>query len=244
MIPAAIDPATLRIAGLTRLSTVDWPDRLVATVFLQGCPWDCFYCHNPALRAPRAPAAMSWQTLRAFLKKRRGLLDGVVFSGGEPTMQPALPAAIAAVRQLGFAVGLHTAGIYPAALARILPYVDWVGLDIKTSKRLYEKVTGYSNSAERSWGSLSVVLAESAARADTNRPLDYEVRTTVHPEAADAAELAVLGHRLADAGVTCWALQRFRSEGTRIPLPRVGEPSYEVSLDAVPGERFARFAVR
>ena len=64
------------------------------------------------------------------------------------------------------------------------------------------------------------------------------------PFVGRAAELAVLGHRLADAGVTCWALQRFRNEGTRVPLPRVGEASYEVSLDTVPGERFARFAVR
>lgn len=247
MVPLAAAPHDIRIAGLSKLSTVDWPDRLVATVFLQGCPWDCFYCHNPELRAPRAPGAMSWNKLCAFLRRRRGLLDGVVFSGGEPTMQPALPGAVAAVRQMGFAVGLHTAGAYPAALARLLPQLDWVGLDIKAGRTGYERVTGYSNAAERSWGSLAVLLAAAAARAGSPRPLDYEIRTTVHPDAMDETQLTALGHRLADAGVHTWAVQRFRSEGVRAPMPRTDSETAErppIAFDDLPAHRFDRFVVR
>ncbi|MDL5353110.1 anaerobic ribonucleoside-triphosphate reductase activating protein [Microbacterium sp. zg-YB36] len=237
-------PEGLRIAGLTRLSTVDWPDKLAATVFLQGCPWDCFYCHNPALIPPRAAAAMSWGEVAAFLDTRVGLLDAVVFSGGEPTMQAALRPAMVAVRERGFAVGLHTGGAYPRQLARILPLADWVGLDIKATAGNYAAVTGSTGASERAWRSLELVLAQHALRKGTDRPLDYEVRTTVHSTAIDESGLADLGCRLADAGVQSWAVQRFRETGTRTPLPRAAGPSREASLAGIPTARFARFMVR
>ena len=65
------------------MSTVDWPDHLTATVFLQGCPWNCFYCHNQALIPARTPGQVAWEEVRALLRRRRGLLDGVVLTGGE-----------------------------------------------------------------------------------------------------------------------------------------------------------------
>ncbi|MGW9631815.1 anaerobic ribonucleoside-triphosphate reductase activating protein [Agromyces sp. NPDC055520] len=234
----------LRIAGMSRLSTVDWPDHLAATVFLQGCPWDCFYCHNPALIDPRAESAMAWAEVDTFLRARVGLLDAVVFSGGEPTMQHALPAAMAAARALGFEIGLHTGGAYPTALARVLPLVDWVGLDIKTTDASYDGLTARSGSAQNAWRSLELVLAANALRAGSGRPLDYEVRTTVHSAAIDEAGLSLLGGRLADAGVQTWAVQRFRDAGTRDPLPRATQPGRQVSLDGIPVHRFARFTVR
>lgn len=237
-------PADLRIAGLTKLSTVDWPDRLVATLFLQGCPWDCFYCHNPALIDPRAECALGWAEVEEFLRRRVGLLDGVVFSGGEPTMQRALGPAMQAVRDLGFSVGLHTGGAHPLALARVLPLVDWVGLDIKATEAGYETVTGRVASGERAWRSLEFVLAHHALRESTSRRLAYEVRTTVHSSAIDEEDLARLGCRLADSGVQTWALQRFRRDGTRAPLPRVAPESREVDFDAAPKDLFARLIMR
>ena len=236
--------AELRIAGMSRLSTVDWPDHLVATLFLQGCPWDCFYCHNPALIDPRAAPAVEWTDVEGFLRSRVGLLDGVVFSGGEPTMQHALGSAMRAVRDLGFSVGLHTGGAHPLALARVLPLVDWVGLDIKATSAGYEAVTGRVGSAENAFRSLEFVLAQHALREGTEHPLEYEVRTTVHASAVDEEGLAQLGCRLADSGVRTWALQRFRQEGTRQPMPRIAPESRQVSLDAVPIERFERVIVR
>ncbi|NNH09134.1 radical SAM protein, partial [Cellulomonas fimi] len=88
----------LAIAGLTPLSSCDWPGRLVATAFLQGCPWRCTYCHNAAILDPRTPGVVPWSDVRDLLDRRRGLLDGVVFSGGEPTRQAGLVDAARQVR--------------------------------------------------------------------------------------------------------------------------------------------------
>ena len=125
---------SLAIAGLVPLSTCDWPGKLVATVFLQGCPWQCTYCHNPDLISPRTPGQVPFERVRELLAKRRGLLDGVVFSGGEPTRQRALGSAMREVRELGFGVGLHTGGSYPARLREVIGLVDWVGIDIKAPR--------------------------------------------------------------------------------------------------------------
>ena len=240
--PAACE---LNIAGVTAFSTVDWPDHLSATVFLQGCPWNCFYCHNPALIDPRAEGGFSWSDVLDLLCERIGLLDAVVFSGGEPTLQRALVPAMRTVRTLGFAVGLHTGGAYPGLLAQALPEVDWVGLDIKACPDDYDLVTGRPNSASMAWRSLALVLGNRELRAGTDHPLELEVRTTVHPAAFDDARLRALGCRLAEAGVDHWAVQRFRAAGTRSPLPRVeGDAAASPTLRDLPSERFASLVVR
>ena len=129
---ASSTPAThLRVGGITPLTSIDFPGRLAAVLYGQGCPWRCGYCHNPELLDATTPAAVPWPEVLAFLKSRQGLLDGVVFSGGEPTLQAALPAALAEVRALGFQTALHTGGMYPERLHALLPLLDWVGLDIK-----------------------------------------------------------------------------------------------------------------
>ncbi|MEQ6896384.1 anaerobic ribonucleoside-triphosphate reductase activating protein [Microbacterium sp. KR10-403] len=244
--PAAgpVTPRRLRVAGMTRLSSVDWPEHLVATVFLQGCPWDCFYCHNPALIDPRAPGRIAWSEVVSFLERRRGMLDGVVFSGGEPTLHAALEDAVDEVRALGFGVGLHTSGAYPRRLERLLPRLDWVGLDIKATDAGYDHVVGRGGGADRAWRALELVLHEHARRAGSRHPLDYEVRTTVHSDAIDEAGLCTLADRLAGAGVGTWALQRFRTTGTRDGMPRVDGPSRSVDLGVVDPERFERVIIR
>ena len=78
----------LRIGGLTPLSTTDYPGQLAAAVFCQGCPWRCGYCHNPHLIPATVKQGIDWVEVMRFLERRRGLLDAVVFSGGEPTLQP------------------------------------------------------------------------------------------------------------------------------------------------------------
>ncbi|MBN9176937.1 MAG: anaerobic ribonucleoside-triphosphate reductase activating protein [Microbacterium sp.] len=235
----------LNIAGITAFSTVDWPDRLAATIFLQGCPWNCFYCHNPALIDPRAEGEFSWSDVLDLLCERMGLLDAVVFSGGEPTLQRALLPAMRTVRSLGFGVGLHTGGAYPGLLAQALPEADWVGLDIKAAPDDYDLVTGRPNSAATAWRSLQLVLGNRELRAGTDRPLEVEVRTTVHPAAIDDARLRTLGCRLADAGVDHWAVQRFRGAGARSPLPRVAaDAAASLALDDLPTELFASLTVR
>lgn len=202
----AVDAANLQVAGLSRLSTVDWPGRLAATLFLQGCPWDCTYCHNPTLIPPRTPGEVSWQDVEEFLGRRRGLLDGVVFSGGEATRQPALLPAVARVRELGFGVGLHTAGPYPRRLAAVLPRVDWVGIDVKALPEDYPAIAGRAAVGALAWESLDLVLAAG---------VDHEVRTTVYPGSVAEEGAVEIARRVRDRGARRFALQQARTLGTR-----------------------------
>jgi len=191
----------LRLGGLARLSTCDWPGELAATLFCQGCPWRCPYCHNTHLLCATAPAALTWGEAVAFLDTRRGLLDGVVFSGGEPTLQAALPEAIAAVREMGFKIGLHTAGSFPDRLERVLPLVDWVGFDVKAPFADYDRLTGVSGSGDKAKDSLIRLLAAGTPR---------DIRITADPAWADAGALERLGSDLADLGAEPPRIQPYR----------------------------------
>ncbi len=108
----------------------------------------------------------------AFLESRRGLLDAVVFSGGEPTMQPYLKQAALAVREKGFLVGLHTAGAFPETLKGVLPFLDWVGMDLKAPFHEYELVTGVPGSGEDARKSALLVRESGVA---------HQFRTTLDP---------------------------------------------------------------
>ena len=155
---------SLAIAGLVPLSTVDWPGKLAAAVFLQGCPLACPYCQNEAILDPKVPGAVPWSQVEALLARRAGLLDGVVLTGGEALRQAGVVDAARRVREMGFGVGLHTAGAYPRALAKILPHTDWVGIDVKAMPDDYAAATGFGAGA-KAWQSLDAVLEASAERA-------------------------------------------------------------------------------
>ncbi|HEY0825971.1 MAG TPA: anaerobic ribonucleoside-triphosphate reductase activating protein [Ramlibacter sp.] len=217
----------LRIGGLTRWTSIDFPGRLAAVVFLQGCPWRCGYCHNPELLDAGGEGALSWQEVRAFLESRRGLLDGVVFSGGEPTLQAGLAAALDEVRAMGFATALHTGGMYPRRLAALLPRLDWVGLDIKGPWERIDAITQSHGSAERVKESLAHLLASGVA---------HECRTTWHEGLFGVPELHALAAELAALGVERWALQQCRGAGGR---DRVRDADLSALRD-----RFREFAYR
>lgn len=213
--------SALAIAGLTKLSSCDWPDHLVATVFLQGCPWRCSYCHNSAILDPRVPGTVPWSEVVALLERRRGLLDGVVFSGGEPTMQAGLVDACRRVRELGFAVGLHTGGAYPARIRALLPLVDWVGFDVKAPAAKYRRIVragGPATASDRARESLRLLL---------DAGVEVQVRTTVDPTVLDDADLAELDAELAALGVHDHVRQRVRPDGTT--------DAYRAALVAVRG---------
>ena len=201
-------PERLHVGGLVPFSTVDFPGRLCAVIFCQGCPWRCRYCHNPHLQ-PFTDGGLAWQTVADFLKSRRGLLDAVVFSGGEPTAQRGLEAAMRFARRLGFQIGLHTAGILPDRLRQVLPLVDWVGLDIKAPfDTRYTAVTGVRASWIPAGASLDAVLEEH---------VDYEVRTAVHPALLDEAAKATIQAELAARGAKPTKWQTFRPQGCADP---------------------------
>jgi pyruvate formate lyase activating enzyme len=194
----------LRVGGLVPFSTTDWPGRLAAVLFLQGCPWHCGYCQNPHLLPAHGAREEDWTATLAWLATRRGLLDAVVFSGGEPTAQPQLGAAIHAVRALGFAIGLHTGGAYPRRLIEVGREVDWIGLDIKAPMAAYESVTGVPRSGFAAFASLDLMLKAGVA---------LDVRTTVHPALTPPGTLVALARDLAQMGVRRWVLQAFRPTG-------------------------------
>ena len=107
----SVPASALRIAGLTPFTTIDFPGKLSAVAFVQGCPWQCVYCQNAWMQSRAFDPTLehsSWEALEALLKRRQGLLDAVVFSGGEPCLDPALPAAIEAARALGFEAVSYT----------------------------------------------------------------------------------------------------------------------------------------
>lgn len=201
--PAA-HAAALRVGGFVPFTATDYPGVLAAVVFCQGCPWRCGYCHNPHLLPARGSEEHDWPGLLRWLAHRRGLLDAVVFSGGEPTAQHALPAAMQAVRDFGFAVGLHTGGAYPRRFAQVLPLMDWVGFDIKAPADDYTVVTRVPGSGRAARASLDLLQRAGTA---------YEVRTTVHAALTPPAALVRIAGELAARGIHRWVLQPFRAGG-------------------------------
>lgn len=197
----------LRVAAVTPFTTIDFPGKLAAVAFLQGCPWRCIYCQNPWMQPAEFDPGLehsSWERLEALLARRRGLLDAVVFSGGEPACDPALPDAIARVRAMGFAVGLHTAGILPARLERILPQLDWIGLDVKAppgDEALWERITGRRHAARHFLESYRLIRASG---------VPFECRTTAHPDWLDDAKLLELAGWLRAERIETFALQIYR----------------------------------
>jgi len=196
--PGGGNADALRIGGLTPLTSIDFPGRLAAVLFCQGCPWRCGYCHNPELLDATLPGALSWSRVLDFLRQRRGLLDGVVFSGGEPLLQAALPTVLDEVRELGFETALHTGGMYPKRLAAVLDRLDWVGLDIKGPWDRIDSITRSRNAAPRVRESLEHLLASG---------VPHECRTTWHPGLFGEEELLALARDLAGRGVRHWVLQ-------------------------------------
>ena len=194
----------LKVGGLTPFSATAYPGKLVAVVFVQGCPWACGYCHNPHLQTRSADSPQDWSLILARLRRRVGLIDAVVFSGGEPTIDPALEDAMRDVRALGFGVGLHTAGTYPRRLAEVLPLVDWVGIDVKASFDHYDAITRITDSGRQALASAELVLASG---------VPHEFRTTIHPDLHTEADILALAARLSAMGVKRYALQQFRATG-------------------------------
>jgi pyruvate formate lyase activating enzyme len=188
----------LNIGGFVPLSTIDYPNALAAVIFCQGCSWRCRYCHNPGLLSTTETQKFQWPEVLSFLRQRQGLLDAVVFSGGEPTLQAALLPAIQQVRSLGYQIGLHSAGSAPRRLMQVLPYVDWVGLDIKALEADYPAVTGVSGSGKAAW--------QSAQQVISNCP-QYEIRITLHPDLLPVTALDGVLDRLKKLGAKHIVLQ-------------------------------------
>ena len=159
------------IAGLQKMTLLDYPGRVACTVFAQGCNFRCPFCHNSELLDRQGSGTISKEELISFLKKRQGLLDGVCITGGEPTLQPDLENLIQNIKALGYPVKLDTNGARPEVLKRLVgeKLIDYVAMDIKNSPEEYPATAGITR----------LDGVEESIRFLMSGTLDYEFRTTV-----------------------------------------------------------------
>ena len=169
------------------MTLLDFPGRVACTVFLGGCNFRCPYCHNSELFDGTAQPLMDEQELLVFLAKRKGLLDGVCITGGEPTLQPGLEDLLRAIKELGYPVKLDTNGYRPEVLEKLVGegLVDYVAMDIKNGPEQYAATCGLEK--------MDLSQIERSIRFLTGGAVDYEFRTTVVQELHNEASVAQMG---------------------------------------------------
>ena len=223
----------LSISGITPFTCIDFPEKLSAVLFCQGCTWRCGYCHNRHLQ-PFSQPLISWDAILHFLEERKAFLDAVVFSGGEPTQQKMLDAAIRDVRSMGYKIGLHTAGVYPEGLRKVLSLVDWVGMDIKAPFSKYPTVTRVENSGKKARESAEMLIQANVA---------YEFRTTVDPGLLTPDDLSLLVDELVKLGAKSYVIQPVCRDGKK-ENGLMAHPIFDQTFLGKLGARFERFCVR
>ncbi len=207
----------MKIGGLEKLSLIDYPGRLAAVVFTIGCTFRCPFCYNPMLvpdngksedtlpqgKADEGQSSITEAGLFLFLESRRGKLDGVVVSGGEPTMQSDLPEFMSKVKKIGFEIKLDTNGSNPSMLKELIKrrLVDYIAMDIKCDEAGYEKSTG----KRFDFGKI-----KESVRIIKESGLPYEFRTTCVPGFLDEAAVENMAAMI--DGADRWFLQRFKSD--------------------------------
>lgn len=166
----------MKIGGLVKFTLIDFPGRPAAIVFTQGCNFRCRYCHNPELVYPHLfTEPMAEEEVWSFLERRQGTLEGVVVSGGEPTLHEDLPAFMARLKALGYATKLDTNGSRPAVLKELIEkkLVDFIAMDLKAPLEKYAAITGVE---------ISPAVLEESMKLIRQSGLAYEFRTTYDKE--------------------------------------------------------------
>ena len=206
----------MEIHGLQKMTLLDFPGRVACTVFLGGCDLRCPFCHNFELVDGSAPPLMDEGELLAFLQKRRGLLDGVAVTGGEPCLRPDLPELLRRIRALGYAVKLDTNGTHPDRLAAILRegLADYVAMDIKNSPEKYAQTAGLQQ--------FDLAPVRESVRLLLAGDADYEFRTTVVDELHEAADFDAIGEWI--RGARRYFLQAFTDRDS-VPFGNLHAPS-------------------
>ncbi len=212
----------MKIEGLQKLTLLDFPGHTACTVFLGGCNFRCPFCHNFDLAAKPSAPLMDEEELMAYLEKRKGLLDGVCFTGGEPLLRRELPALMRRIKALGLAVKLDTNGSLPARLKELAEegLLDYVAMDVKNAPARYGETVGFPK-LELSAIEESVAYLKSGA-------VDYEFRTTVVDPLHGPEEIEALAKWL--SGAKRYYLQQFRPS-EQVPDERLTAPSVAAMKD-------------
>lgn len=190
------------IGGVETFSIVDFPNGIAAVVFMQGCPWRCPFCYNTHLQEAGKETSFIWSKFFEFLEKRKGILDAVVFSGGEPLMQDELFEAMQEVKSLGYKIGMHTGGYRPKMLAKVLPMLSWVGFDIKAP---FEE----SHYTQATKGKHLDAILESLDLLQESG-INFECRTTCDPRLLSIEDIYTISDSLQKKGVKSYHLQKYR----------------------------------
>ena len=208
----------MKIHGLQKMSLVDYPGKVACTVFLGGCDFRCPYCHNAELLSEDAPAVMDDAELLDFLKKRQGLLDGVVITGGEPLLRKDLPDLLKRIKELGYPIKLDTDGNHPKGLKEVVGagQVDYVAMDVKNSPERYGETIGIP--------AFNVSRVDESIHFLLEGNVDYEFRTTVVKQLHDEDSFKKIGEWI--KGADHYFLQKFVDRDT-VPFAGLTGPDDE-----------------
>lgn len=204
----------MRISGIQQCTLIDYPGKTACVVFTPGCNFRCGYCHNPEFVLPEQIKKIQKDFINEeavfnFLKKRKGLLDGVVITGGEPTLQGDLVPFMQKVRELGFLIKLDTNGNKPEIIIDALQkkLVDFIAMDVKTSYVKYQSLVGKLAKADNIKKSIDLIMSSGIA---------YEFRSTIVKETHSIPTLKEMAKMI--EGAKTFALQSFRPAHTLNPL--------------------------
>lgn len=175
------------ICGLQKMTLLDFPGKIACTVFLGGCNFRCPFCHNSELFMGKPEKLMEDEDFFKFLKSRKGLLDGVCVSGGEPTLYKNLPQFLARIKEMGFLVKLDTNGSRPEIVKELVEkhLVDYIAMDVKNSPAMYAQTVGLE--------SMDLAPIEESLRFLIGGNVPYELRTTLVAQLHDAASIQDMG---------------------------------------------------
>lgn len=191
----------MKIGGLQKISLIDYPGLLCAVIFTQGCNFRCAYCHNPELIDPRKfSSPLSEDDLVAFLEKRKGKLDAVTITGGEPTLQPDLLPFVYHLKTMGYRIKIDTNGSNPDVIYHLINdhLIDYIAMDIKGPFDLYHKVTCSNIKVDKIQQSIEIVMKSGVL---------YEFRTTVLKSMLKPGDMMKIGELIKNARI--YYLQRY-----------------------------------
>ncbi|MCD7746733.1 MAG: anaerobic ribonucleoside-triphosphate reductase activating protein [Firmicutes bacterium] len=207
----------MNINGIQKLTLLDYPGHLSCTIFSAGCNMRCPFCHNaPLVTSENVPAAMTEDELFAFLSRRRGILDGVVFTGGEPLLQQGIADIMRRVHDMGFLVKLDTNGSFPERLSALydMGLVDYTAMDIKNSPEKYTLTAGAPVNLEKIRCSVDLIMSRSP---------DYEFRTTAVRELHTPDDFDKIGRFM--RGAKQYFVQQFTDSGNLVGDERFTSPT-------------------
>ena len=178
------------ICGLQKMTLLDYPGKIACTVFLGGCNFRCPFCHNSELFMGKPEKLMEDAEFFQFLKSRKGLLDGVCVTGGEPTLYKNLPDFLAKIKEMGFLVKLDTNGYRPEKVKALVAegLVDYIAMDVKNSPAMYARTVGLET--------MNMAAIEESLRFLIGADVDYELRTTLVDQLHTAASIQDMGQWL------------------------------------------------